>query len=239
VGQSTRLRGRLGDLQVVFREQMPLNDPHTAGPCLWVLRTTQRRDLEFSVAPLAMETPRLKAQECVVISEHRHVNRVSPLANFGRMPDGWVKSSGNNRHLAERGMVRRGHRDAAARRSEDGPCVLDPSNPPTSPAWAGLAWSPWQPLGDVVTDRGVYRIRQRGADELVYVGQGNIQARLRLHLAKSTDPTHRQSVPFAGTEAPWVSLPSANPEQRLEIECDVIASHALHVGHEPAAQFRG
>jgi hypothetical protein len=31
------------------------------------------------------------------------IDRVSPAYNFGRMPHGWVKSSGNNRRLVEAG----------------------------------------------------------------------------------------------------------------------------------------
>jgi len=239
VGQSARLRGRLGDLQAVFHERMPLNDPHTAAPCLWALRSTTGCAYEFSVAPLNMDAPTLKAHECVAISEHRHLHGASPIANFGRMPDGWVKSSGNSRSLIERDMVRRGYPNAASRRSSDWPSILDSINPPASPAWAGLAWSPWNSLDDAAAVRGVYRIRQHDAGELVYVGQGNIRARLRAHLAKSMNPTHPQSAAFTDAEASWVPIPQASPEQLLEAECDLIASHVLHVGQAPVAQFRG
>ena len=240
VGQTSTLRRRLQQLSVLYKVEIPYNDPHTAAPGLWVLRTTQGATLEAATLVMTGDVRQRKAAECVVISEHREQIGVSPLVNFGRMPNGWVKSTGNNSALVARGGRRRGFADAAAIRAPDYPCCLDRTGPPTSPAWAGLPWSAWHPLDQGLAATGVYRVRHPGEERLVYVGQGRIGDRLRAHLAKAKSETHRQASGFAGAvEASWVRLPDLASSQLLEIECDLIASHVLTVGEPPAVQFLG
>jgi hypothetical protein len=111
VGQSADLRRRLGDLCALYREEIPYNDPHTAAPCLWVMRTVEGAEFEFSVAEVAGNVVDLKTAECVVVSAHRAERGCSPVANFGRMPGGWVKSSGNTKRLTEAGRRVRGRQD--------------------------------------------------------------------------------------------------------------------------------
>ncbi|MFD6696484.1 MULTISPECIES: hypothetical protein [Micromonospora] len=87
---------------------------------------------------------------------------------------------------------------------------------------------------------GVYRIRRPGQTRLVYIGQGLIQARLAAHAAKSQLESHRQRAAFSGVlESSWAGLPDRSPTQLLEIECDLIASHAVATGLAPEAQFLG
>ncbi|MGK5680634.1 GIY-YIG nuclease family protein [Actinoplanes sp. URMC 104] len=240
VGQSSDLRQRLGQLCALYRQEIPYNDPHTAAPCLWVMRTVEGAEFEFSVAEVAGDVVSLKTAECVVVSEHRAEFGRSPLANFGRMPDGWVKSSGNTKRLAEAGRRVRGHQDARAARAADHASVLDVVRDPTAPDWAGQAWSPWSstPVADPAV--GVYRVRRAGAEALVYIGQGVVRARVAAHVAKSRLVDHRQRAAFSGPiEWSWAPLPGHAPAQLLEVECDLIAGHALRLGSAPAAQFLG
>ncbi len=50
IGQTGRsLRGRLSQLNVAHRVEMPYNDPHTAAPALWAMRYRDECDFEASV----------------------------------------------------------------------------------------------------------------------------------------------------------------------------------------------
>jgi hypothetical protein len=240
IGQTSRLRQRLSSLRALYRDEIPLNDPHTAAPCLWVLRTESGADFEFSVCSAVVDVPMRKAAECVEVSLHRQSFGCSPTANFGRMPDGWVKSSGNNAAVRARGGPFPGHPDERAHRSEDFPCVIDTKEDVVSAMWAGFEWSAWSDAGLAPNGPGVYRIRHRDTNSLSYIGQGNISARLRSHKRKGGDPTHRQGIAFMGdVQASWVALPETSQQQLLEIECDLIASHMLVHGTPPSAQFLG
>lgn len=228
VGQTGSLRQRLSQLSVLYRDEIPFNDPHTAAPCLWVMRTVDGVAFEFSVAGTAGDVRDRMADECVLIAGHRAELGRSRTANFGRMPDGWVKSSGNNSRLRDAGRLLRGHLNPAASRSTDHFSVLDTGRAPTDPDWAGLAWSGWSPDPPRGPDIGVYRIRRAGAASLLYIGQGRIRARLASHSAVG-----------AGVECSWAALPGRAPAQLLEVECDLIASHTHVTGVAPDTQFRG
>lgn len=241
VGQTSILGTRLRQLAVLYQAAIPYNDPHTATPCLWVLRTQHGVQFEVSVAHHEADVAARKAAECVVISQYRRDSGRSPFANFGRMPEGWIKSSQNNLRLAGLGRVRRGYADPAAHRAPDHPSVLDPLHSPQSPMWSAQQWSEWTtPITAAPDLRGVYRVRSMVGEELVYLGQGNIRDRLRAHAAKSRQDGHRQQTAFTGDlEASWVELPQASSQQLLEIECDLIAGHVLRLGEPPVAEFWG
>jgi hypothetical protein len=219
---------------------MPYNDPHTAAPCLWVMRTAEGAEFEFSSAELAGDVRDRKMVECVVLSEHRAKFGRSPTANFGRMPDGWVKSTGNNAALVRTGRRTRGYQDSRASRPADQGAVLDLGRAPTARDWAELPWSSWRSGLVAEPMVGVYRIRRPGESRLVYIGQGLIRIRLAAHAAKSQLEGHRQRAAFSGAlESSWARLSGYSPTQLLEIECDLIASHALTTGSVPEAQFLG
>lgn len=239
VGQTSRLDARIRNLRSVYSDEMPLSDPHTAAPCLWVARTVHGAEFEVSIATMDGDVAERKALECLEISGHRERYGCSPLANFGRMPDGWAKPSGNNSRLVRRGGIRPGFQDPTRRRSRDWPSVLDRQRSPQNEGWAQLEWSPWSSLDSGSAVRGVYRIRHVEADCLTYVGQGQVASRLRAHLAKSRAHGHRQRYFFTDAVASWVEIKDAAPEQLLEIECDLIASHVLYRGQAPDAQFLG
>ena len=240
LGQSSNLRSRIGALKTLYRPEIPLSDPHTAAPCLWVMRTEQAAAFELSFCGAPIEVASRKGLECVAVTEYRELAGHSPAANFGRMPDGWIKSSGNNATVTARGGPFPGYQDPSAHRSIDHVCVLDRERDPSAPAWGGLVWSGWADVGRAPAARGVYRVKLPGADDLTYIGQGHIRDRLLAHHVKGGDPLHRQRSGFpAGMLASWSILDGTEPQQLLELECDLIASHVLWHDRAPAVQFQG
>jgi len=245
IGQTGRsLRGRLGQLNVAYRVDMPYNDPHTAAPALWALRHRNQCEFEVSVAEVPGTTPHRVGIAAVAVTLYRARSGRSPLANFGDMPAGYRKSTGNNAQLV-----------AAARRARGGPDPSAPVRPasvpvngdlgtaPVSASGMNWSWSRWMPGREAHSEpagNGLYRLRRQGADELLYVGQGKTSGRLRAHLAKADREDHRQAQHFVGQiEASWVTLPGIHVYNLLEHENDLIAAHVLSRGHPPIAQFLG
>lgn len=237
IGQSGRLRARLGDLQAVYQDDIPYNDPHTAAPCLWVLRVHDSAGLEVSVRQAPKDVSARKALECVEVSLHRREHGVSPYANFGRMPPGWVKSSQNNAKLKAKGAVRRGYQDPSVNRSTDFPSVLDTDGSPVAADWAGFDWTPWTWEAPPARGAGLYRIRRPGEESLLYVGQGRLRARLAHTIGAVLGDQPSNSPPADGGHS-WVELPGLDQQQLLECENDLIASHVLSRGVPPEWQFR-
>jgi len=245
IGETGRqLRGRLGHLQGVYADEMPYADPHTAAPSLWAMRDHDGCEFEASVLALEDDAQVRKALEATAITLHRLEFGQSPAANFGRMPAGYRKSTGNNARLVASGQRARGGRDPDAI-APSAPAAVSgvPGTDPEAASWMNWAWSPWihvtEALGFQING-GLYRLRQPGSTGLVYVGQGSIPQRLRAHLAKTRVDGHRQASWFTGDlEASWVELPSMAKVHLLEHETDLIASHVLATGRAPAAQFLG
>ena len=106
-GGTMTLRKRLAMLKGIYGPEMPYRDPHTAGPALWAL-VQLGATLEVSIAPVEGTTPWRKGLEAVVIALYRQRHRASPNVNFGRMPNGFRMSSGNNARLVASGKRYRG-----------------------------------------------------------------------------------------------------------------------------------
>lgn len=245
IGQTgASLRGRLGQLNVLYQAEMPYNDPHTAAPALWALRNRDACDFEVSVAESSGTSPQRKALEAVAIALYRSENGRSPLANFGGMPTGYRKSTGNNKKLAASGRRFRGGPDPAAPlRADSAPVKGELGGDPQSAGWLSWSWSPWIPSAAArkhTECTGLYRIRSRGQQGLVYIGQGEVSSRIRAHLAKAAHEGHRQAIYFSGeAEVSWVTLPSMTSRNILEHENDLIAAHVIALGYAPVAQFLG
>lgn len=240
IGQTGNIHQRMGALNVLYQPEMPYNDPHTAAPCLWVLRTQEAAEFDVSAAVVSGDVQWRKSCEAVAVSAHREAFGLSPTANFGRMPPGWTKSSGRNSRLAASGRQKRGHADTSAAKTSDHPCVVDRHRNVLAQDWCGLSWSDWSEIDRAPRGRGIYRIRRARDSGLLYVGQGVIAQRLAAHAAKASLLDHRQGSLLGGRlEASWVALPDLESQQLLEVENDVIASHILTVGVAPAAQFLG
>jgi hypothetical protein len=185
-----------------------------------------------------------KGLEAVAITRYRAESGQSPLANFGGMPAGNRKSTGNNARLAASGRRARGGPDPAApARPASAPVARGLGTDPASGAWMTWPWSSWTPVAAtraLAPGTGLYRLRRRGTAGLLYVGQGAIADRLRVHAAKAAQAGHRQAGHFSGdVEASWIAWPGAAPAHLLEHENDLIAAHVLALGHAPAAQFLG
>ena len=245
IGQTGRsLRGRLGQLNGVYRAQMPYRDPHTAAPALWALRHRDGCDFEVAVIEVPGTAPERKALEATAITLFRIDSGRSPTASFGRMPAGYRISSGNNAQLVAAGRRYHGGPDPAA---PAGPASAPvnglPGADPASANWMNWTWSPWAPISRACGSAagiGLYRVRSSHHAGLVYVGQGIIALRLRTHAAKALRAGHRQGPYFSGaTEASWVALPGLALVNLLEHENDLLAAHVLTTGHAPAAQFLG
>ena len=88
---------------------------------------------------------------------------------------------------------------------------------------------------------GLYRIR--GADgTLLYIGEGSIRSRLKMHGAKAQRAILPQEVVFANAQPPdasWVVSSMWAAHQREELETDLIAGFTLATRTPPAAQFIG
>jgi hypothetical protein len=244
------LRQRLGMLSGVYKDFMPYNDPHTAGPALWALKRLEDCEYEASVAVMSdLSTPQRKAQECVAIARHRQDYGHSPTFNFGRMPPGYSKSTGNTRALAARGKRHRGgptDETLACHipgRAPDGPLEGDAGVDDL----LGLGWSGWGAVDGVIDDLagsevGLYLLRRRGADELLYIGEGKIRDRVNAHLKKGQKADHPQAFAFAdpgGIEVSFIQRNDLAKHQLLEVENDLIAAHFVRVGVGSVAQFLG
>ena len=242
IGQTGRnLRQRLGMLSRCYSVEMPYRAPHTAAPTLWALRDRDGVDFEVSVLPLDDEKTERLALEALAITIHRLDHGRSPIANFGGTIDGYRLSSGNSAALVASGKRFRGGRDPAVRASPSSPVRGPIDGEATNTNWIGLDWSAWTPVSDLrsTLGTGVYRIRARGADDLLYIGQGRITQRIRSHIAKSRRADQRQGPLFSQSlEVSWIAL-NFSTRELLEIENDAIASHRLMRGMAPAAQFLG
>jgi hypothetical protein len=223
---------------------MPYNDPHTAAPALWAMRHRDGCDFEASVVVVTEIHQIRRALEATAITLYRMESGRSPTANFGRMPTGYRKSTGNNAQLVLSGRRMRGGPDPQAPNMvNSAPVSGELGTDPDAVDWADLAWSPWTPAVEathMAFGSGLYRLRRTGTPGLVYVGQGGIAGRLRSHLAKATRQGHPQAPWFTGDlAASWVELPGMAMTNLLENENDLIAAHMLAMGRAPWAQFLG
>ena len=241
IGQTGRsLRQRLGSLSGVYGAEIPYNDPHTVGPALWALRQDDQCDFEASVSELDGDTRSRLEHECVEISMHRVRYGHSPAFNFGHMPSGWVKSSGNNARLVAAGKRFHGYRDPNTVVVPHAPPPRTLHDDPCATEWMQFPWRPVSASPPHGISTGVYRARIPGQAGLVYLGQGLVAQRIADHTAKSKNELHRQQTHFSADLIwEWVDLNGTHRTQLLEIENDLIASHIITQGAAPSAQFLG
>ncbi len=247
IGETGNLRERMKALREVYGAEMPFAAPHTAAPGLWaLLREGARFEVSFALA--AAEAWKRKGVEAAAIALYRQQYLQSPSLNFGRMPQGYFKSSGRNAKLRNAGRLLRG-----GPTTEELAChqpSVEPAGPltgePGTAGWGGHRWSAWEEITSCVRKArgasGLYRIRAAGGSGLLYVGEGAISDRLREHLKKRTIPEHAQGKIFreAGTlEVSCVVNAHWKKNQLVELENDLIAAHVLVKGAPPLAQFTG
>ncbi len=245
VGQTGRtLKERLGALKGVYGELMPYSDPHTVGPALWAHRIDTGETFEVSVAVLEVDKADRMGREALEVTKQRIIDGYSPAYNFGRMPYGWIKSTGNNRQLIETGKRSRGRRMTAEELAAAAP---DPSVPPPvtidgdvrAADWMGLEWREADRSPPGRDDVGVYRIAASRYGPLDYLGQGLIAARGSAHATSwLTELAAEGSAGRPDRMWDWVGL-DLTARQLLEVENDLIAGHVVVFTRPPRVQFGG
>jgi hypothetical protein len=243
VGETRNLRRRFSDLQQAFSAEIPYADPHTATPALWAYLQENNTSLDISFIIIQGSRTKRMTVESAYIAILRHEVGESPMANFGQMPNGWIKSSSNSSKLVLLGNRFKGYRNGDSIRTPSASSILDLSNSSFDDTWGNLQWSNWEEFPRSLPDpsvTGLYRIRRPEAQMLSYIGQGKILARLKAHSSKYGIEGHAQSHEFApGFLASWVSVQVTHRRQLLEMEADLIASHYLAFNTCPTAQFIG
>jgi hypothetical protein len=245
VGQTGRsLRGRMSQLNGVFGDVMPYGDPHTVGPALWAHRVDTGETFEVSVAVVEGEKGERLGREALEITKRRMIDGHSPAYNFGRMPRGWIRSSGNSQKLVAAGKRFRGRRMTAAELAALPP---DPSVPPPvtldgdvrARDWMGLAWRSAEREAPQRDDRGIYRIGQRRTGPLDYLGQGLVKARWEQHAKGwALDLAAERTGDSGRSVWDWSRL-DLSARQLLEVENDLIAGHVHAFARPPRVQFGG
>jgi len=239
-GAKSGIGGRISQLRTCLRNEIPYADPHTAAPALWAYLADGGGPIKISFAIFEGDKQTRMSHEAVLISQLRDSVGESPLASFGRMPNGWTKSSSNDKFLANSGKRHRGKRDDSQIRNSSMTSSLDRDRSPIDTNWGSLNWSTWNTQPPPEAFNGIYKIRQSSQSTLVYIGEGIVSDRLRAHLKKGLNPHHRQFEFFSpNLEFSWVVTPDLVSSQRKELENDLIASHFLFTGLCPPAQFLG
>lgn len=250
VGETGRsLRGRIRALaRNAHADQMPLRDPHTAAPCLWAVRDRHDADDEVTnyasrldvswVAPARGDDDRWrKGVEAALIAVHRASTGTSPVANFGRMIEGYTQSGYSYHDDPERG----GRLDDGADpdpHTEPGVGPRDWSRWDVHPMddWLGLDWAEVGTLldpHDPPRGPGVYAFWYYNDRNqlLTYVGQSsNVRRRLRDH---RRDRPGSLRVTHAALSAPEFDA----QHRRKEVETELIGAHILRHDQPPEDQF--
>jgi hypothetical protein len=241
VGQSQDLRRRINELRGIEGDIMPFIDPHIASPCLWAWKQLPP-NCPYTVSFAAIECSAYWRQgfEDLVIAqarwavkraptlEKRWRTAYSPLANFHKMPDGWVSSSSRAK----------GYRGGSVpfRTESHTPSILpvgeldDQRDPIADLGWGGHEWTPWRAAGDVQVDeraQGLYRLRKSDANSLLFIGYGNIGDAVRGVGSMGKD------LLFSYVAGPWCY------HEQLELVTDVLGLYLRQTGNLPHVQYGG
>lgn len=251
IGETGRsLRGRIRALaRNTHTEEMPLRDPHTAAPCLWAVRDrydtdddvtnyASRLDVSWVAPDDVSDDQWRKGVEAALIAVHRASTGTSPVANFGRMLDGYTQSGYSSHDDPERGgpLPEGAEPDP---HTESGVPPRDWSqwdDHPLYEQWLGIDWARFGALADPNDPPhgpGVYALWSRVDEKqwLTYVGQSsNVRRRLRDHLR---DRGGSPRVAHAPLPTPRFDA----QHRREEVETELIGAHVLQHGWPPRDQF--
>ncbi len=140
---------------------MPYTDPHVAAPSLWAVRQKYGPAFQVSVIDpddVDQRQRRLSIEEAL-IAVYRRESGESTTANFGRIMNGYKRSS----RLAG-GFTGGALGDEEAELNSApgiGPLPWTDADEPTNRSWMGPYWTAPEPLANAYglpTDPGVYRI---------------------------------------------------------------------------------
>ena len=131
---------------------------------------------------------------------------------------------------------------------------MRPVDDPLSERWQHISWTPWVDLsqaastrGAIPGDQGLYRVRKRGAKELLYIGKS---IRLAARLQRLERAIHRKDhighyaggcvwrAARSGAQVSWMVMPGP-VRNVLGREVDLIAAYRKVMGDSPHCQFAG
>jgi hypothetical protein len=250
IGQTGRdLRGRLQALaRCVNGQECPYNDPHTAAPHLWLLRTLDNVQFECSGASMVAPPPGhpntakqiYRGTEDMLLWRHRVDVNQSTLANYGRFYPGFGRPS-NRRDGRMATPLKTGapqinfkathlpalNGQAGVLRAnfwERRPLAIV-----TSPV--GLMDNDEAPLGTLPDTPAVYCVHDKGLMQVYYIGETlKLRSRARAHAARRWPVLD-----------PWLSYWTAPPgtpkHVLLELESDLCGWHFSQNGRAPVMQY--
>lgn len=192
IGQTSRsVKTRLRELVLhVYQEQMPWNDPHTAAPGHWALWQEEGMTFECSGAAFDGTDQERLALEDMLLWRYRIVHGTSTLCNHGRFHARYARPSSKASGRAGKKLPRGKTNPASGPSAEP----LQIQSQPFQSDWMGLHWTSLVSLKSsnlhgVPDCRGLYKILDSSAAELLYVGQTKcLKSRLRNHAHANWEP---------------------------------------------------
>jgi len=230
IGQTNNLKRRTSMLASnSYKQDMPLNDPQTAAPNLWVWRQEQGWSYEVSVASTpALTRQNRKGLECLLLWKYRLERGESTLCNHGRFHPDYLKSSEKLKGQKGRKL------DSSEPRNPAGGASCPPLRPlktHTSSDWMGLSWTESVKLkaaNFAPAKPSIYKIVDLSNQELLYVGEtNNLKGRLSEIKRKFSSAAFSYSA---------VSQRMLH-HQILEIINDLIGYYYHLTGKSPIRQF--
>ena len=225
-GISLRARLKSQLCNNVLASRMPWNDPHTAAPCLWAFRRSNRMEFECSAAPRKLSVRKRKALESYLLWAYRLEHGESPLGNLGRFHKRYTRPS--NRNIGRRGRhLRPGEKNNSA--GVDSTAPLRFRGLPQDADWMGLNWQ--KTKGEnAPQEPGLYKVLAASTGDLLYVGMSkNLHSRLASHKRKN----------WRGKVIFWIALlePSIPDRHLQELENDLIGGYYKQTSDAPMFQF--
>jgi hypothetical protein len=239
IGQTGRdLRGRLQALaRGVNGQKCPYNDPHTAAPYLWLLRTLDNVQFECSGAPVVAPRPGnpntakqiLRGTEDMLLWRHRVDVNQSTVANYGRFYAGYVRPSnrGDGRMAAplKAGAPRINYK-AIHLPVLDGQAGVLRAN-----FWERCPLAAAAALRALPDTPAVYCVHDKGLMQVYYIGETlHLRDRARAHAATRW--------PVSDLWLSYWPKPPGTPEHvLLELETDLCGWHFSQNDRAPVMQY--
>ena len=230
IGQTGRtLRERVRDLiRNSMKDDMPYNDPHTAGPSLWAWRDAEALIFEVSCSTSNMDTRERKGYEDYLLWRYHLEKGDSTLCNHGRFHPLYEKS--RNRSSGFRGgRLKEGLNSASGRSLEP----LKRIGISGEPGWMGLSWISGGELlqlkpSTIPEKKGLYLIL---GEEMLYIGQSNnLRDRLKTHQKKDWR--------LEGVRCSYYPMPDDTlPHQIKEYESNLIGAYYEETESIPKHQY--